>query len=344
MSKSRDIFNQAVLPRLIDGYPDGVVSRADLSAEFSRAGIPFQYWLTNKSAGHGLYNISEHYKGATALAANDPLPTVAAGDTRTPEEIIKEIKERFAAVTRMAEGVAEGKFRAMLVSGNPGIGKTFTLEDCFERIASDVSITYQKVTGFVKATGLFRLFFENKEPNNVIMFDDCDSIFADEVALNFLKAACDSTRKRWISWRSEKQFADTSGSADVDDLGNIPKEFEFKGHVCFVTNLDFDKLIRANNRIAPHLEALVSRAFYLDLNLNSTRELFVRIKDVVTSTDMLVDLSESAKETILQYMEDNVTRIREISLRMVLKLSQIYKSSKNNEDFKVMALASCLKR
>ena len=340
MSKSRDIFVSAVLPRLIDQHPDGIVNRADLTAEFTRAGIPFQYWVTNKSAGRGLYDISEHYRLADATA-NVELPAVAKEDTRTEAEIEKEIIERFQAVDRMAEGVVNSQFRSLIVSGNPGIGKTYTLESIFDRAAADGIIEFQKVTGFVRATGLFRLFWENREPNQVLMLDDADSVFADEVSLNLLKTACDSTRRRWVSWRSEKNFDDKSGESET---GDIPKEFEFKGHIVFVTNLDFDRLIRGNNRLTPHLEAMVSRAFYLDLNLSSVRELMVRIRSVVNHTEMLADFSESARASILAYMEKHIARLREISLRMVLKLAQIYKTSKNDADFELMALASCLKR
>lgn len=351
MSKSRDTFVQSVLPRLMDRHPDGIVSKKELTAECTRANIPFAQWATHiaegtTKAGRGLYNISKLFKLTDVGQPNFDF-TIAEEpitDTRTDEEIAIAINNRFAAVDRMAEGLGEGKFRSMLVSGNPGIGKTYNLESIFDRLCSDGSIQLTKVSGFVKATGLFRLFWENREPNQIIMLDDCDAIFTDEVALNLLKAACDSTHRRWISWRSEKKFDDKTGSADADENGDIPKEFEFKGHIAFVTNLDFDKLILAQNRIAPHLEALVSRAFYLDLNISSTRELFIRIKEVVNNTDMLMDFNDDAKVTIIGYMERNVASMREISLRMVLKLSQLYRSSKNNEDFEIMAHATCLKR
>jgi hypothetical protein len=342
MSKSRDVVISTILPRLIDCFPDGIVSRSDFAAECTKAGIPFQYWMTKTSGGRGLYDMSEHYKLVNeSLSTSDTLPAVIVEDTRTDAEIEAEINARFQAVIRMGEGVISSQFRAMLVSGNPGIGKTYTLEDLFTRAADDGVITFQKVNGYVKPTGLFRLFWENKEPNCVLMFDDADSIFTDDVGLNLLKAACDSTKSRWISWRSEKDFDDKSGESDT---GNIPKEFEFKGHIVFVTNLDFDKLVRANNKLTPHLNALMSRSFYLDLNLPSVKELMVRIKYVVTNTDMLCDYSETAKTEIIAYMEANISRLREISLRMVLKLAQIYRTSKSSEDFKLMALASCIRR
>lgn len=347
MSKSRDIFISQVLPALQASHPDGLVSRQDLAAEFTKAGLPLtrlpfgNNWVPSKKAGRGLYDIKASYSMDHGVNSSEVLPMTVVEDTRTDAEIEKEINDRFSAAVRMGEGLISSQFRAILLSGNPGIGKTYTMEDLFTRAADDGVILFQKVNGYVKATGLYRLFWENKAPNCVIMFDDADAIFNDDVALNLLKAACDSTKSRWLSWRSEKDFDDKSGESET---GNIPKEFKFEGHVVFVTNLDFDKLCRANNKLTPHLAALMSRSFYLDLNLTTVKELMVRIRSVVHNTDMLCDMSESAREEIIAYMEANAPRLREISLRMALKLSQIYRTSKNNEDFRVMALASCLKR
>ena len=74
-----------------------------------------------------------------------------------------------------------------------------------------------------------------------------------------MKGALDTTKRRVISWRSEKIFEAEDGEA-------IPSSFDFEGAVIFVTNKNFDREIMRSSKLTPHLEALISRSFYLDLN------------------------------------------------------------------------------
>ena len=192
-------------------------------------------------------------------------------------------------------------------------------------IAVREQIKFESVRGFVRATGLFKLLWEHREKGSVLMFDDADSVFADETALNLLKGALDTTKKRTISWRSEKAFEDATG-------GEIPQSFDFDGSVIFVTNLNFQRAVASNNRLAPHMEALMSRSFYLDLNLTTTRELIVRIQSVVKHSSILstMGLSKTAQKTIMAYIVENTTRLRELSLRSVIKLGTIMRVAKDD--------------
>jgi hypothetical protein len=154
--------------------------------------------------------------------------------------------------------------------------------------------------------------------------------------LNLLKAALDTTDSRTVAWHSEKKFEDEAGDA-------LPKSFEFEGAVIFVTNLDFEKSIGSGNRLAPHLAALISRSFYLDLNLASKRDLMARIAGVVRKTDMLatLGLSVSAGDSILAYLDEASAKLRERSLRTVVKLAQILKASDTADEFRRVANATC---
>lgn len=308
------------------------VSRKDLKALCEELGGKMSPEIRKYKVARGLFDLNLFLNGTGSAA-------VPATDTRTDDDILTDISDRFGAMDRIADGVIDGTFRAMLVSGNPGIGKTYGLELAFESAADAGKIRFTNIKGYVKATGVYKLLWENRDPGCVLMFDDSDSIFQDEVALNLLKGALDTTRRRTINWRSEKAFADECGEA-------IPNSFDFNGSVVFITNLNFDRLIAQGSRLAPHLEALTSRTYYLDLNLNSTRELILRIESVVASTSILTNfnLSRDARAEVLNFIKDNATRVRELSLRMVLKLGTIRKASKNHADFNRMAMATCIRR
>jgi hypothetical protein len=241
---------------------------------------------------------------------------------RTDAEIETEINARFASLDLMTYGIVDGSFRSLIVSGNPGIGKTYSLESILEEAANKSKILYTGVRGYVRATGLYRLMWEHKERECVVMFDDADSIFQDEIALNLLKGGLDTTKRRRISWRSEKKF-------EAEDGEDIPQDFDFFGAIIFVSNINFPKMIAQGNKLAPHLDALMSRSFYLDLYMNDVRELMVRIGSVVENSSILsgMNIKRADQKRILNFITDHQEKIRELSLRTVVKMGTIWNAS-----------------
>jgi hypothetical protein len=335
----RDFFVE--LPQIIAAnMGQTTISRTDLKAYCEKNNVSIPALIKQHRAGRGMFNLQPLLDAGKQLynvAEEEPEPIIELTD----EELLDNINSRFASLDLMTYGVVNGDFRSMIVSGNPGIGKTYTLEYILESAQDNGKITFTSVRGFVRATGLFRLLYEHKEKGQVIMFDDADSVFADENGLNLLKAALDTTKKRTISWRTEKFFnSDEDGEA-------IPKYFDFNGSVIFVSNLDFERNVKANNRLAPHMEALMSRSYYLNLNLTGTRELLLRIQSVVDNSDILssMDLSKKQQKEITTYISTNVSKLRELSLRTIIKLGTIMKASAGDAvNFKRMADATSLKR
>ena len=106
--------------------------------------------------------------------------------------------------------------------------------------------------------------------------------------------------------------------------------FQFDGTVIFVTNLDFDDMISRGHKLAPHLEALLSRAHYIDLTMKTKRDYMIRIQQVVRK-GLLSRLGfDTAAETdIIGFITRNQDALRELSLRMVLKVAKCYKKGGN---------------
>jgi hypothetical protein len=151
----------------------------------------------------------------------------------------------------------------------------------------------------------------------VLVFDDCDTILFDDVALNLLKGALDSGKSRRISWLSESRVLKDEG---------IPNSFNFKGSVIFITNLKFDKM--KSQKLKDHLDALQSRCHYLDLTLDTMRDKLLRIKQIASTGALFqdMDISEAGTDEIIAFMDKNQNRLREMSLRMAIKIAQLYKS------------------
>lgn len=323
--------------QLSDKYGASILRAKTIKQEAEIYGvrIPVKFWTLGK-VSRGIFDVGI-LRNINAVKSEETGETVQIVQ-ETDDEILERQRDGFASMDRMVEAIVDGEVTSMIVSGNPGIGKTYNIELMLENAFLEEKINYTPVKGFVRPTGIFRLLWENRGKNNVILFDDADSVFSDETGLNLLKAALDSTKRRMISWKTEKKWEDGAGD-------EIPSTFMFEGSVIFVTNQDFDSLIQQGNKNSPHYQALISRSFYLDLNLRNTREYLIRIKDVVSNTDMLhtIGLDEIQQGALMDFIDTNHKKLRELSLRMVLKLGKILKFAKSQEDFVKIAKSSCFK-
>jgi hypothetical protein len=234
----------------------------------------------------------------------------------TEDQIRNKLDERFAALTMMAKSAVAGEVRAVVVSGPAGVGKSYEIE----QLLASMNPYHTIVRGYVRPTGLYRTLYEFRNPGSVVVFDDADSIFNDDVSLNLLKAACDTTRTRKLSWLSEIRMEDEGGD-------KMPREFEFEGTIIFITNYDFDLLIARGNKLAPHFAALVSRSMYLDMAMKNKRDYLVRIKQVLEKGMLRgVGMSRNDEAEIVKFVEDNQDKLRELSLRMVIKVATLKKA------------------
>jgi hypothetical protein len=235
----------------------------------------------------------------------------------TDEEVIERIRERFDMLKDMTKAVKKGAVRAMIVSGPPGVGKSHGVEEVLERYDTlehlGAAKKYDVVKGAMSPIGLYCKLFNYKEKDDVLVFDDCDAIFEEPLALNILKAALDSKKKRTIHWNTDSFKLRNEG---------VPDSFEFKGSAIFITNLNFHDI--KSKKIKSHLEALESRCHYMDLTISTEREKMLRISQVIR--DGMLDtykLDDEVKEEIIDFVDINKKRLRELSLRTVLKVADL---------------------
>jgi hypothetical protein len=250
---------------------------------------------------------------AYKAAGNKKIVNVEESD----EEVIERIRERFDMLKDMTKAVKKGAVRAMIVSGPPGVGKSHGVEEVLERYDTlehlGAAKKYDVVKGAMSPIGLYCKLFNYADKDSVLVFDDCDAIFEEPLALNILKAALDSKKKRTIHWNTDSFKLRNEG---------VPDSFEFKGSAIFITNLDFHDV--KSKKIRSHLEALESRCHYMDLTIHSERDKMLRISQVIK--DGMLDtykLSDEVKEDIIDFVDINKKRLRELSLRTVLKVADL---------------------
>ena len=254
----------------------------------------------------------------------------------TDDEVMARIGERFDILDQMTKATIAGDVRAMIVVGPPGVGKSYGVEKqleqsgLFDKLAGR-RIKYEVIKGAMTPIGLYCTLFKSSDPCNVLVFDDCDSVFQDDLSLNILKAALDSGKKRRIYWNSDSHMLTREG---------VPDNFDFKGACIFITNLQFQNI--KSKKLQDHLAALQSRCHFLDLTLNTQRDRFLRIKQIFRKGDLFQDYDFTAEqgEEILAFMDENKSRLREMSLRMALKIADLTKVSSTN--WKALAASTCM--
>jgi len=255
----------------------------------------------------------------------------------TDEQIISRIEERFEILDEMTRATVNGDVRAMIVTGPPGVGKSFGVERELEKsgLLDDLAgrpRKYEVVKGAMTPIGLYCKLYEYSDKNNVLVFDDCDSVLMDDLSLNILKAALDSSKRRTIHWNADSHKLRNEG---------VPNSFDFKGSVIFITNVKFDNV--RSLKLKDHLEALMSRCHYLDLTLDTMRDKYLRIKQIARSGGLFAayGLDKMQENEIIDFMKNNQNRLREMSLRMAIKLADLRRMSPNR--WQGIAENTCMK-
>ena len=234
------------------------------------------------------------------------------------------INARFTFVEKLVKMVAAGVQPSAVITGEGGLGKSFTvmktlsesgirdvteLADFQVGMALNSGKSYVTVKGYSTAKGLYRTLFENR--NSIIVFDDCDSVLKDPVALNLLKGALDSYGKRIISW-----------NADIRDE-DLPRSFNFEGRVIFISNLSQDKID----------QAIRSRSMMIDLTMTLDQKID-RMEHIAKSPEFLPEYNQSIKQDAIDLIRKVKDEAREISLRTLISVAKIRAS---NTDWKDLA-------
>jgi hypothetical protein len=275
-------------------------------------------------------------KGYRVISLEQETP---AQSKETDAEIIERLRERFEILEDMTRAVKRGDVRAMIVSGAPGVGKSFGVEkvlskhDLMANIANDSKLKkYEVVKGAMSAIGLYSKLYEYSDEKCILVFDDCDSVLLDDLSLNILKAALDTSKRRTIHWNTDSRLLRSEG---------VPNSFEFKGGAIFITNINFANI--KSKKLQDHLAALESRCHYIDLTVHGEREKMLRIRQIV-GDGMLDDyeFTDEEQAELIEFIDDNKRRLRELSLRTVLKTADLMRTFPNDK-WKRVAQISLMK-
>lgn len=222
------------------------------------------------------------------------------------------INQRFDFLNKTVKMVASGLQPSAVISGSGGLGKSHSVRKAllesglsgFSHIVAEEgecvnrSRSFTVVKGYSTAKGLFRTLFENND--GIIVFDDCDSVLKDPVALNILKGALDSYDTRIISWNADMRDPD------------LPRSFIFTGRVIFISNMAEEKID----------QAIRSRSAVIDVSM-TLDEVIDRMSVMIKDAEFLPNFDQDIKEDALEFISAKKDQAREVNLRTLITVCKV---------------------
>lgn len=209
------------------------------------------------------------------------------------------INQKFDFLSDLTTMVVNGITPSLIIVGEGGLGKTFTITQTIENSGVDNNaVAYFK--GYSTARGLYNTLYDNN--GKLIVFDDCDSVLEDKTAISILKSALDSYDKRVISW-----------SAKMNKNDEYPQQFEFTGRIIFISNKNKERIDGA----------ILSRSLVVDLSM-TPEEKITRMRTIISN--VLPNYSDEVKTDALEFLNENKDNynINMRTLIMVTKMRQSF--------------------
>lgn len=311
--------------------------------------------VSSKTVGYLTYLVKSQKHSAilkakvTDVEVEDAV-TVQATSTQTTPALNFSINERFDFTRQLAKMVIEKKARALIIGGEGGIGKTYTVKEAFDQLGKVDAATlmptiedlnpilvedteeeietkalaemsafkgdYVVIKGHASAKAIYRILWENR--NRTILFDDCDKVLLDSTSVMLMKPALDSYEERWVSWRVE-------GFAKDADL---PSTFKFNGSIIFITNLPFSKID----------EAVKTRCYKVDVSMTFPQRV-ERMEAVLPN--VMPDVPMEEKVDALNLVKENLHRVKDVNFRALMNTITI-RTDPDIDDWKSLATFALL--
>lgn len=213
-----------------------------------------------------------------------------------------DINTRFDFLSQLTSMVVSGQTPSLVITGEGGLGKTYTVNKTIEDLNLQPN-EYISFKGYSTARGLYNTLFDNN--GKLIIFDDCDSVLEDKIAINILKSALDSYETRKISWMSKMNKND-----------EYPNQFEFTGRIIFISNKDRSKIDNA----------ILSRSLVVDVSMTPDEKI-ERMMYIIS--DILPEYDLSFKMDALNFLNDFKNEC-ELTIRSLIKITKIRYSFPDN--------------
>ncbi len=225
---------------------------------------------------------------------------------------LRGIVRRQEQIKRYVDGVVKkNSHKSSILVGPPGLGKSYVVLRSLAEAGKEFGTDFYTVNGHITPLKLFVTLYLFRSKGQILVLDDCDNIFTNDIGINILKAATDTTQNT-VSYMTNYQV-------NVKDV--LVQEFKFEGSVIICTNID---LTKGRGRQAEHMKAVDSRSTKITFGIESVDQKFAQLLNVVCITDYLqekkLNLSEKKIFLMLDYIRENLPRIKSLDMRLPEKI------------------------
>lgn len=202
---------------------------------------------------------------------------------------LNRVRKKFELMADLSKMVGNNFSNSLLIYGRGGLGKSYTVAE----VLKQNGIVYETLRGYASPTALFNYLYDHRE-GEVILIDDCDSVFKDTVGLNILKSVLETSDVRHVSWLSP------SPAVRV-------QEFRFTSRIIFLSNMSLNKL-------CVNMEALLSRiqTFHLEMEPD---EVISQMKQIALTCEYK-DVKKADRLMIVRFFRDNMDEIASLGSKL----------------------------
>ena len=244
----------------------------------------------------------EHYRKVLMEEFNHDIEQIK--QRKTPE-----LDKYFGVVKELVKIVVNGNATGLIVYGEAGLGKTYTilqtLAECGKKLGED----YIYISTHITPLELVNLLY--KYQDRIIVLDDVEKLLLDEKTIGILKSALwSSVGKRIITYYSTSEKLEA------------PEEFEFRGKVILLLN----KIPKRNKEI---VESLLSRVltYKLDFSYEERLKIMYEMAKILKIPLEVVDFLKSKFTPAL----------KNFNFRTLIQLNIIKQYYNENENWKNVA-------
>lgn len=205
------------------------------------------------------------------------------------------INQRFEILKNLASMVIDGVTPSLIVTGEGGLGKTHAINEIIDEKGM-FGFEFVFFKGYSTARGLYNTLYDNN--GKLIVFDDCDSVLEDKVAINILKSALDSYDKRTITWMTKMNKAD-----------DYPQQFDFTGQIIFISNKKKESIDTA----------ILSRSLTVDLTMSGDEKI-ERMSHIIKN--ILPEIELDIKVDALNFLADNKDH-KNVNMRTLIMITKM---------------------
>lgn len=301
MTKNQQNFIKIALTIYPEIAKTKTITRKQALEICSLKSITYPQWLNRYQIERGLYKL-------------DYDDSIIESIDNTKSNDLTDVFACYDAMANLIDGIATNKISSLIISGPAGIGKSYNVVSGLDKN----NCNYVIHKGNLKPTHLYRLLYENNKRGEIIVIDDSDSIFSDELALNILKTALELKQTRVISWGSEYKILDSQAI-------EIPRYFEYSGSIIFITNKSLK--VNSDSKLSCHLQALESRSLSININIDNNNQLVLLIEHIIKHNNII---DNNIVDDIINFMADNCNNFKELSIRTAEKMGMLYKVNSEN--------------